>query len=70
MKQQLLKEKYKESAITSQKDHPQAGALSDELRERIAERAYELYLQRACREGCDLEDWGDAEREILTLSHG
>jgi hypothetical protein len=68
MKQQLLKEKYKERAITTQEDHPQEGALSDELRERIAERAFELYLERGCREGCDLEDWVDAEREILTLS--
>ena len=68
MKQQRLKENYKESAITTQEEHPQEGALSDELRERIAERAYELYLQRGCREGYDLEDWADAEREILTLS--
>ena len=68
MKQQLLKEKYKERAITTQEDKPQEGALSDELQERIAKRAYELYLQRGCREGSDLEDWVDAEREILTLS--
>jgi hypothetical protein len=68
MKQQHLKEKYKESAITTQEDNPREGILSDELRERIAERAYALYLQRGCREGSDLEDWGDAEREILTLS--
>ena len=67
MKQQLLKEKYKERAITTQEDKPQEGALSDELQERIAKRAYELYLQRGCREGSDLEDWVDAEREILTL---
>lgn len=38
--------------------------------ERIAKRAYELYLERGCREGCALEDWVDAEREILTLPRG
>ncbi|WP_455389585.1 DUF2934 domain-containing protein [Petrachloros mirabilis] len=28
-------------------------------------RAYELYAQRGYRDGCALEDWLDAEREIL-----
>ncbi len=70
MKQQLLKGKRDEKAVTTQEDHPQEGAVSDELRERIAKRAYELYLERGCREGCDVEDWEDAEREILPLPHG
>ena len=68
MKQQHLKDTRDEKAVTSQKDNPQEGALSDELQERIAKRAYELYLERGCRERCDVEDWVDAEREILTLS--
>ena len=68
MKQQLVKGKRDEKAVTTQEDHPQEGALSDELRERITKRAYELYLERGCRERCDVEDWVDAEREILTLS--
>lgn len=38
----------------------------EDLHERIASRAYELYAQRGCREGCSLEDWLDAEREILS----
>ena len=70
MKQQLLKEKYRERAITTQEDKPQEGALSHELPERIAKRAYDLYLERGCREGCDMEDWVDAERETLTLARG
>ncbi len=37
----------------------------DELIARIEGRAYELYVERGCREGCALEDWLDAEREIL-----
>jgi len=38
-----------------------------DLRDRISERAYELYAQRGWREGGALEDWLDAEREILGL---
>lgn len=66
MKQQLLKGKHHEKALTTQEDKHLGSALSDELWERIAKRAYELYLERGCREGCALEDWVDAEREILT----
>lgn len=70
MKQQHLKSNSVEKAVTTQKDNPQESALSDELQERIAKRAYELYLERGCREGCGVEDWVDAEREILTLPRG
>ena len=38
-----------------------------DLHERISERAYELYAQRGWREDGALEDWLDAEREILGL---
>ena len=37
----------------------------DDLHAHISLRAYELYLQRGCREGHAQEDWLDAEREIL-----
>ena len=40
---------------------------NEDLHERITARAYELYAQRGWREGCALEDWLDAEREILGL---
>ena len=66
MKQQLLKGKPTETAFTTQEDNVQEGAFSDELHERIAKRAFELYLERGCRDGCALEDWLDAERQILT----
>ena len=33
-------------------------------RERIARRAYELYLQRGGREGDPMADWLEAEREL------
>ena len=34
----------------------------------IAKRAYELYSERRYRHGCALEDWLEAEREILSQS--
>lgn len=70
MKHQHSKGKRDEKAVTTQKDKPQRSALSDELQERIAKRAYELYLDRGCREGCDVEDWVDVEQKILTVPHG
>lgn len=37
----------------------------EDLHARISCRAYELYLQRGCRDGHALEDWLDAEQEIV-----
>jgi len=34
-------------------------------RDRLAQRAYELYLARGGEDGRDLEDWLTAEREFL-----
>jgi hypothetical protein len=33
-------------------------------REEIEKRAYQLFEERGCRDGHDLEDWIDAEREL------
>lgn len=38
----------------------------DDLHARIMTRAYELYVQRGRREGCAMEDWLDAERQIVS----
>jgi hypothetical protein len=38
---------------------------TDGLHDNIATRAYALYEQRGYRLGRDLQDWLDAEREIL-----
>ena len=40
---------------------------NEDLQERISARAYELYAQRGWREDHALDDWLDAEREILGL---
>lgn len=40
-------------------------------RDRIAERAYELYLERGGSHGQDMDDWFRAERELVGSSpHG
>lgn len=44
------------SGRTSQQEVP--------TREQIAQRAYELYEQRGCGQGKDLEDWLTAEKEL------
>jgi hypothetical protein len=38
----------------------------DDLHILIAKRAYELHTERGYRHGCALDDWLDAEREILS----
>ena len=35
------------------------------LQRRVAQRAYELFESRGCKDGHDLEDWLCAERELL-----
>lgn len=36
-------------------------------RERIAQRAYELYLSRGAADGAAMDDWLEAERELTRL---
>ena len=38
----------------------------DDLQGLIAKRAYEIYCERGYRQGCSLDDWLEAEREILS----
>lgn len=69
MKPQHVKKLHDEKADTTPPAIPEQ-LMSDDLRQRIAKRAYELYLDRGCRPGCDVEDWVDAEREMLVLPTG
>ena len=41
------------------------GAGAGALRERVEQRAYELYEQRGCVDGFATQDWLQAEREIV-----
>ncbi len=44
-------------------------ALLDTTREQeIRDRAYEIYLQRGGQPGDEVEDWLQAERELITYS--
>lgn len=42
----------------------------EDRRDRIAQRAYELYLQRGGTHGSDWDDWLRAEREVLGANEG
>lgn len=41
-------------------------SVCDDLQGRIAARAHELYMNRGCGDGYALDDWVQAEREILS----
>ena len=47
--------------------HCQPVSPCDDLYVRIANRAYELHAARGYRQGYTLDDWLEAEREILGL---
>jgi len=55
----------KHQAVIAEAVH-EAAADSNRLRDHIAARAYALYEERGYRHGCELQDWLDAEREILS----
>jgi hypothetical protein len=68
------KDEKKSRVIISGQDRPSTETTTsaqlgkpvfEDLHARISCRAYELYLQRASRDGHALEDWLDAEKEIL-----
>ncbi|NOT21244.1 MAG: DUF2934 domain-containing protein [Nitrospiraceae bacterium] len=61
---QLAKKGVEASAPS--KSARQAKPSFDDLHAHITARAYELYVERGYRTGCALEDWVDAEREILS----
>lgn len=55
-------------AVTEQEPvHCQPVSPCDDLQARIAQRAYELHAERGYREGRALDDWLEAEREVLGL---
>ena len=41
--------------------------MNDKLRDRIAERAYEIYLLRGEEQGREVEHWLEAEKEVLSF---
>ena len=61
MKDTVTKRKDKKTTEAKQQMKP----TFDDLHARINVRAYDLYVQRGCRDGHAEEDWLNAEREIL-----
>lgn len=47
--------------------HSQTVSPHDDVQARITDRAYALYAGRGYRQGYALDDWLEAEREILGL---
>ena len=43
---------------------PTAKAQVNPTDEDIRARAHEIWLRNGCREGCDMEDWLEAEQEL------
>jgi Protein of unknown function (DUF2934) len=50
-----------ESAAPASNGHSNAFDLQDEIRR----RAYELYEERGCEPGHEVEDWFEAERQVM-----
>jgi len=53
------------SGIPRGKNAAELTVSEQELRERIAQKAYELYEKRGHAHGCDVEDWLEAERLVV-----
>jgi hypothetical protein len=47
---------------------PKMSPSGEQAQDRIALRAYELYEQRGRQEGRALEDWVNAERQLVSAS--
>ncbi len=55
------------AALLKEPVHSQPLSPPDGIQARITDRAYALYAERGYREGYALDDWLQAEREILGL---
>ena len=58
---------YEPAVSEKEPVHCQPVSPCDDLQVRIASRAYELHAERGCRQDYALDDWLEAEREILDL---
>jgi hypothetical protein len=57
--------KPKKDRVAAQAQAESQHKYYEDLGSRLAEKAYELYVQRGQEHGHDLEDWLEAERQIL-----
>ncbi len=49
----------------TQKTTPHAQSAGEQVQDIIRLKAYELYMQRGCQNGSDLQDWLAAEHLVL-----
>ena len=42
----------------------QKASTKEDLSQKVAQKAYELYVERGCAHGYDVEDWVKAERIV------
>jgi hypothetical protein len=61
----LVSRNRQPAAVAKESVHSQPVSPCDDLLARIAKRAYEIHAERGYRQGYALEDWVEAEREIL-----
>jgi hypothetical protein len=65
MKEKRLKNRISDQRVTlGQSDSTMLPVTQQASEEEIAQRAYEIYLQRGAGDGSDLDDWLQAEREL------
>jgi hypothetical protein len=58
------------SAAPSETERPSIPGENGDYEERVAMRAYELYLARGGADGRDFDDWLAAERELTSHREG
>ena len=61
--------KKKPSTRSSLAASPQTVELPDGMWERISQKAFELWQERGCRDGHELEDWFDAKTIVMEEIH-
>ena len=70
----MAKSRKRDSSVIDQSSTTQAPANGHSSqpydRDRVAQRAYELYLARGASHGSDWEDWLAAERELTHAPKG
>ena len=59
----------KRAEHSSHSHEPATGTIGTVEPDEIARRAYELFQERGCEPGCDLDDWLRAERELKESEH-
>ena len=66
MKTQNGRKKAESLLGSNGRESAQAGSDPSEVQPHIAMRAYELYRERGCHDGQELDDWLKAERKIVS----